>query len=273
MSSSAGHIHQAVYAESTERRVPWVPIGVIITLVALAVLAPILSLHDPGAQNLRDARTPPFQTWEYPLGTDLVGKDILSRLIYGARPITIISGLALVGGVIVGMGLGSIVAFLARVYKRVYKWIDTIKTWNLYFMIAVSCLLSFAMNVLLGMGLTPIVISAAAFPALYVASLVGRGEISVRDKDFRRQTITLASLSVVGAVLIEALISGVFELGLSPGSSSWGIMISEGFFSSSDMWWLWLFPGATIAVIVALLYFFSLRNVLYLKDYHPWPDY
>ena len=266
MSSSPSYIQQAEYAEPPrERKVPWVPIVLILALAAMALLAPIISSYDPKALNLRDARTPPFQTWEYPLGTDLIGKDVLSRLIYGARTVAVISMAALVGGVIVGTGIGLIMARLGR-------RIDAIIMRNLYVVIAVSCLWSLTTVILMGTGLMPTAISAIAFPALYIASLAGKEEIRVKDKGFSVKVITLASLSVVGAVLVEAFLS-VQGLGGMAGMPAWGVMLAEGIQSSPHVWWLLLFPGTTIAAVVTLLYFFSLRNVLYLKDYHQWSDY
>ena len=161
-----------------ELRLPWIPVIVITVLVILAVFADVLSPHDPRAQNLRDARTPPFQTWDYPLGTDFVGKDILSRLIYGARTSAFISMFALGAGVVVGTVLGLISGYAG-------KWVDTI-----IMRIAdatmgfPSILLAMIIVAILGTGLMPIVVAVAVSTWPRIARMI-RGEVlSVKDADF-----------------------------------------------------------------------------------------
>ena len=261
-------------------RLPWIPVIVITVLVILAVFAPLLAPHDPKAQNLLDARTAPFQTWEYPLGTDFVGKDILSRLIYGARTSAFISMFALGAGVVVGTVLGLISGYAGR-------WVDTI-----IMRIAdatmgfPSILLAMIIVAILGTGLMPIVVAVAVSTWPRIARMI-RGEVlSVKDADFvilariagvsptviiwrhvfpnvLNTLMVITSLSVAGVILTEASLS-FLGLGLPPGDPAWGIMVAEGRQSLIRMWWISLFPGLVITIVVMAFNFFGdwLRDTL-----------
>ena len=263
-----------------ELRLPWIPVIVITVLVILAVFAPLLSPHDPRDQNLRDARTPPFQTWNYPLGTDFVGKDILSRLIYGARTSAFISMFALGAGVVVGTVLGLVSGYAG-------KWVDTI-----IMRIAdatmgfPSILLAMIIVAILGTGLMPIVVAVAVSTWPRIARMI-RGEVlSVKDADFvilsriagvspavivwrhvfpnvLNTLMVITSLSVAGVILTEASLS-FLGLGLPPGDPAWGIMVAEGRQSLIRMWWISLFPGLVITTVVMAFNFFGdwLRDTL-----------
>lgn len=267
-------------ARIRELRLPWIPVIVITVLVILAVSAPLLAPHDPKAQNLRDARTAPFETWEYPLGTDFVGKDILSRLIYGARTSAFISMFALGAGVVVGTVLGLISGYAG-------KWIDTI-----IMRIAdatmgfPSILLAMIIVAILGTGLMPIVVAVAVSTWPRIARMI-RGEVfSVKDSDFvtlakiagvsptvivwrhvfpnvLNTLMVITSLSVAGVILTEASLS-FLGLGLPPGDPAWGIMVAEGRQSLIRMWWISLFPGLVITIVVMAFNFFGdwLRDTL-----------
>ena len=96
-------------------RVPWVPIAIIVTIVIMALFAPLLAPYSPIDQTLRDKLLPP--AWlaggsdKYILGTDAFGRDILSRLIYGARVSLLVALLALTAGGGVGLAIGIIAGY------------------------------------------------------------------------------------------------------------------------------------------------------------------
>ncbi len=270
----------ALLEQSRELRVPWIPTTVIVVLVILAVFAPVLAPHDPRAGVLLDARTAPFQTWEYPLGTDFTGKDILSRLIYGARTSAFISMFALAAGVVVGTVLGLISGYAGR-------WVDTI-----IMRIAdatmgfPSILLAMIIVAIVGQGLLPIILAVAVSTWPRIARMI-RGEVlSVKDQDFvtlakiagvspavivwrhvfpnvLNTLMVITSLSVAGVILTEASLS-FLGLGLPPGDPAWGIMVAEGRQSLVRMWWISLFPGLIITFVVMAFNFFGdwLRDTL-----------
>ena len=87
-------------------RLPWIPLTIMVTMLTCAVFAPWLAQHDPTAISMLDRRIAPFENPSYPLGTDILGRDMLSRLIYGARTSVFISLVALGTGAFVGTVLG-----------------------------------------------------------------------------------------------------------------------------------------------------------------------
>ena len=78
-----------------EHRLPWLPIGIMGVMLICALFAPLLAPHDPVAVSLLDSRLAPGEDWSFPLGTDVMGRDMLSRLIFGAQTAAKISLLAL----------------------------------------------------------------------------------------------------------------------------------------------------------------------------------
>ncbi len=263
----------AFMESARELRVPWTPAIVIVVLVFLAIFAPVLAPNDPRETDLLNARTPPFQTLSSPLGTDFVGRDVLSRLIYGARTSAFISMFALAAGVVVGTVLGLTSGYAGR-------WVDTI-----IMRIAdatmgfPSILLAMIIVAILGQGLMPIIVAVAVSTWPRIARMI-RGEVlSVKDQDFvtlakiagvspavivwrhvfpnvLNTLMVITSLSVAGVILTEASLS-FLGLGLPPGDPAWGIMVAEGRVSLLKTWWISLFPGVIITVVVMAFNFFG----------------
>src|SRR6185295_15812237 len=104
-------------------RVPWVPIAIISLIVIMAIFAPLLAPYSPIDQTLRDKLLPPFWleggSTRYILGTDAFGRDILSRLIYGARVSLIVAALALTAGGGVGLLIGIVAGYMGGVVESI----------------------------------------------------------------------------------------------------------------------------------------------------------
>ncbi len=278
-SERAGRLSELL-ARSRDLRLPWLPLIVIVLLIFLAVFAPLLSPADPRKIDMRNVLAPPFQSLDSPLGTDFVGRDVMSRLIYGARTSAIISMIALGAGVVVGTVLGLISGYAGR-------WVDTI-----IMRIAdatmgfPSILLAMIIVAILGAGLLPVVVAVAVSTWPRLARMI-RGEVlSVKDQDFvtlakiagvspvvivwrhvfpnvLNTLMVITSLSVAGVILTEASLS-FLGLGLPPGEPAWGIMVAEGRNSLLRAWWISLFPGVIITVVVMAFNFFGdwLRDTL-----------
>src|SRR5215467_13610193 len=105
------------------RSMPWLSVIVIATMLCMAIFAPLLAPYSPIDQTLRDKLLPPF--WldggssKYILGTDAFGRDILSRLIYGARVSLIVAGLALTVGGGVGLLIGIVAGYLGGIVESI----------------------------------------------------------------------------------------------------------------------------------------------------------
>lgn len=254
--------------------------GVVMIGVAVlaALLADIISPVDPNHQNYQAVLQPP--STEHPLGTDNVGRDILSRVIHGSR-IALFVGVSSVGiAVVLGAALGLLSGYLGG-------WVDDV------IMRVMDALYSFP-SVLLALGITAAlgpgvgnIIVAIAVVNTPIFARVTRGQVlSVRERDFvvaartlgarpirivlrhiwphvTAAIIVLGSLHVSFAILTEAALS-FLGLGVQPPTASWGAMLRTGFSYMTSAPWLALFPGLAIFVTVLGLNILgdSLRDAL-----------
>ncbi|MGH8948884.1 MAG: ABC transporter permease, partial [Acidimicrobiia bacterium] len=112
-------------------RVPWISIAIVLFVLVLpALFAELITTHDPLRGVLADRLTPPFWmeggSWTYPLGTDKQGRDILTRLIYGARISLTVSGITILIGAVIGSTLGLLAGYFGGWIDRFVSWlIDT----------------------------------------------------------------------------------------------------------------------------------------------------
>ena len=267
-------------------RIPFIPLAIVGVLLFCAAFADLVSPHHPrGADETQRERVlktmvPPFQSWDNILGTDRTGRDILSRLIHGARTSAIISLIALGSGVLVGTVLGLVAGYRGGwVDALIMRLVDAALAFPLI-------LVAMLIVVILGTGIQNIILAIAATVWARFARQV-RGEVlSIKERDF----VTLAkiagvsepaiiarhifpnvvntllivvSLQVGQVILTEASLS-FLGLGLPPGDPAWGIMVAEGRNFVIDAWWLSLFPGIAITLVVLAFNFFGdwLRDTL-----------
>ena len=252
-------------------RLPWIPIAILTTLMVSAIFAPLLAPYDPMEISLMDARIAPFKTLTHPLGTDMLGRDILSRLIFGARNSATISLSALAVGVTLGTTLGLISGYAG-------KWVDTIIMRITDGLLGFpSILVAMIIVTLMGSGIQNIVVAVAATTWPRFARMVRGEALSAKERDYviiarimgvtphvivRRHIFSsvanivmiIASIMVAQVILLEASLS-FLGLGFPPGAPAWGIMVAEGRQAILTAWWLSLFPGLVImAVVMAFNY-------------------
>lgn len=252
------------------RRVPWLPVLVIATMVIMAVLAPMLAPHDPIAQTLRDKLLPPF--WmdggdpSYVLGTDAFGRDILSRLIYGARVSLIVALLALIAGGGVGLVIGILAGYLGGMIENVLmRLVDAAFTFP-------AILFALLLAVTLGQGLGTLVIAISLLLWASFARVI-RGEVlTLKQRDFvalakvrgcstlrimathilpnvLNTFMVLVTLNIGVVIIAEASLS-FLGAGIPPPTPTWGLMVSEGRGQIADAWWVALIPGIAITLLV-----------------------
>ncbi len=267
--------------KAKELKLPWIPIAILTLLVVCAIFAPLLAPHNPAQLNKRDREVPPFQNSRYLLGTDKSGKDILSRLVYGARTSVFISLVALGTGALIGSSLGVISGYYGgRVDIVIMRFVDAV----LGFPTVLLALIIVAIAGGAGVGNVIVAVAATVWARF---ARQARGEVlSVKERDF----VTLAvvagvpaliimwrhvfpnvvntiliviSLLVGQTILLEASLS-FLGVGVPPGDPAWGIMVSEGRDQIFDIWWLALFPGLAITIVVMAMNFFGdwLRDTL-----------
>ena len=261
------------YRRTINLKLPWIPIFIVTVLLVCAIFAPLLAPHDPTLISMLDAKLAPGEDMKYPLGTDIMGRDMLSRLIYGARTSVFISLVALGTGALVGTILGLVSGFREG-------WFDTLT------MRAADAALGFptilvamVIVVLMGAGIESIILAVVLTVWARFARMI-RGEVlSIKNMDFvtfsriagvsmptiiwrhifpntLNTLMVITSLQVGQVILLEASLS-FLGLGLPVGEPAWGIMVSEGKSVILDVWWLSLLPGIAITAVVLAFNFFG----------------
>jgi oligopeptide transport system permease protein len=253
--------------------------GVFILVLSLAsFLAPLLARQSYDAQNLNLGATPPSAAhW---LGTDVLGRDLLSRILYGGR-ISLSVGLAATAvSVIIGVLYGAISGYLGgRVDVILMRLVDIL--YSLPFVIFVILLM-----VVFGRNIILLFMAIGAVEWLDMARIVRGQVMSLRKQEFieaalalglRKRRIILrhmipnilgiviiySTLIVPSVMLLEAFLS-FLGFGVQPPMSSWGTLINEGAKSMEECPWLLIFPGLFFAVTLFSLNFLGdgLRDAL-----------
>jgi ABC-type dipeptide/oligopeptide/nickel transport system permease subunit len=240
--------------------------GVLLVIVAATVLAPWISPHDPLAVNIRHRLAPP--AWmaggsaENLLGTDQVGRDLLSRMIYGGR-VSLVTGVA---AVLMSATIGVLLGLAAGYFGGSTDW--TIMTVINVMLTFPFVLLALAVIAVLGPNLVNmiIVLGVAGWP-IY-ARTVRAETLTIRERDFVvaaralgmshlrlvfRQIVpnlvsvivVIATLQVAQVIVLESFLS-FLGLGIQPPTPAWGNMLGEGRLYMLNSWWIATFPGLAI---------------------------
>ena len=247
-------------------------IGLLIVLlnIVVAILAPLLAPHDPLDQDITRRLQPP--AWlaggsvEYLLGTDQLGRDVLTRIIYGSRISLLIGFLSVAVSLPIGVGLGLLGGyFRGRLDDAVMRLADV--------QLAFPFIL-LAITIAGVLGPSPRnVILILAVGGWVAYARVTRGQVlGLREKEFVEAAralgmrhgrilvahilpniltpiIVLATFAVAQMILLESSLS-VLGLGVQPPTPSWGGMLNDGRAYITIAWWLTTFPGATIMLTV-----------------------
>ncbi len=254
----------------SENRGAVIGLVVFVVLVLLALAAPVIAPHPYNAQYRDAILVPPF--WEdggraaYLLGTDAVGRDILSRLLYGARYSlfigVVVTLLALTTGIVIGTVAG---------YFR--GWIDTAITRLMDIILAFpSLLLALVLVAVLGPGLTNAMIAIALVQQPHYVRLTRAAVMSEKSRDYvtaarvagagnfrlmfktilpncTAPLIVQAALSFSTAIL-DAAALGFLGMGAQPPTPEWGTMLAEAREFILRAWWVVTFPGLAILITV-----------------------
>jgi peptide/nickel transport system permease protein len=239
---------------------------VVVAAIIVAVAAPVLAPGDPIKNSLLDRLTPPTWGREHPLGTDTLGRDVASRLLHGARVSLIVGFSAVVLAGVVGVALGLVSGW----YRG---WLDDLLMRLGDVQLAFPVLvLAVAVLAVLGASLLNLIVVLGVTGWITYARIV-RGEVlTLRERDFvaaaralgandawivRRHLlpnvlppiVVVATFSVARTIIAEASLS-FLGLGIPAPEPSWGAMLDEGRNYITTGWWLALFPGLAILVVV-----------------------
>jgi peptide/nickel transport system permease protein len=261
------------------RSSPVVMVGLVIVVVwtLLILAAPLLAPVDPLKQSIVDRLTPPNQT--FLMGTDELGRDIFSRVLYGGR-ITIPAAIAVV---VLDAIIGSIIGALAGYFGG--YWDEIMMRLTELFMAFPTIILAMAVTAALGPDIRnavlalvivrwptyarltrSLVLEAKHEDYVEAARSLGASHFYILSRTLLPNTIApaivYASLDIGNAILLFAGLS-FLGLGPEPASPEWGRMVSIGidFFAQ---WWMWLFPGLAIAILVMAFNFIGdgMRDIL-----------
>ncbi|MBB1491592.1 MULTISPECIES: nickel transporter permease [unclassified Paracoccus (in: a-proteobacteria)] len=236
---------------------------ILIALVLMAIFAPWLSPYDPVAQNLGDRLQPPSAAhW---LGTDALGRDILSRIIWGSRVTLFIVGTVALISPILGLLIGTVAGFAGGWVDQVLMRITDI------FLAFPKLILALALVAALGPGIVNAVLALAITGWPPYARLARAETLAVRNADYiaaaRLQgagpgrllighiwpmcvssLIVRVALDMAGIILSAAGL-GFLGLGAQPPLPEWGAMISDGRTYILDHWWVAAMPGMAIFIV------------------------
>ena len=252
------------------REWPVIPALIMVVLVVCAIFAPLIAPHDPLIGDLRVPNTPPIWYAEgsatYILGTDTLGRDVLTRTIFGARISLIIVSIVLSTGALFGTTLGLVAGYYGgHLDEILMRFVDLT--------LAVPFILvALVVVIILGQSLTIIVILISTLTWSGFSRQVRAEVLSLRTRDYvamarvagasdamilyrhilpgvLNTVIVIATLNVANVILAEAVLS-FLGVGVPPPTPAWGAMISDGRDYLGTAWWLAFFPGIAIFLTV-----------------------
>jgi peptide/nickel transport system permease protein len=239
---------------------------ILLGLVVTAVLSPQVAPHNPIRERLIDRLLPPAWEeggeWRYPLGTDHLGRDIVSRIIYGSRVSLVVGFAAVSVGGVLGIALGVASGLFGG---RIDDLVMALADMQLAFP---TILLAIAIIAVLGPSFTNLVI-VIGISGWVTYARIARGQVlSIREKEFveaiRAQgggrwrivwrhilpnilspLIVVATLDLARTIILESTLS-FLGLGIQPPTPSWGGMLSDGREYLLSAWWIATFPGVAL---------------------------
>ena len=253
---------------------------ILLGLIVTALLSPYVAPHNPTRERLIDRLLPPVWAeegeWRYVLGTDHLGRDLVSRIIYGSRVSLVVGFAAVAIGGTLGIALGVAAGFFGG---RTDEAIMAVADMQLAFP---TILLAIAIIAVLGPSFTNLVV-VIGISGWVTYARIARGQVlSVREKEFveaiRAQggsqwrivwrhilpnilppLIVVATLDLARTIILESTLS-FLGLGIQPPTPSWGGMLSDGREYLLSAWWIATFPG--VALMLAALSFNRLGDWL-----------
>ncbi|TCR65344.1 peptide/nickel transport system permease protein [Bosea sp. BK604] len=253
-------------------------LAVILLLVLVAIFAPWIATHDPITQNLANALKPPSAAnW---FGTDELGRDIYSRIIYGSRVTLYIVALVTVVVGPIGLAVGVVAGYFGGLTDGILMRITDI------FLSVPGLVLTLAFVAALGPGLGNAVIAIALTSWPPIARLARAETLMIRSADYiaavqlqgasslrviTRHVVPMCILSVIvrltlnmATIILTAAGLGFLGLGAQPPTPEWGVMTSTGREYMLDHWWLVTMPGLAILLVSLSFNLFGdgLRDIL-----------
>ena len=267
-----------VFYRLTRNKAAMVGLFLLLVLVFCAVFAPQLTPYDYSKQDLKNRFVSPC--FAHPFGTDNLGRDILSRVIYGARISLSVGICSVLLASVLGILFGAIAGYYGGIFDNLLMRLMDI------FLAVPNLLLAISIAATLGSGMQNLVLAIGLGAAPGYARIVRASILSLKDQDYIDASrsvgagdfriifshilpgclapiIVQMTLGVATAILSTASLSFI-GLGIAPPTPEWGSMLSAGRQFLRDAWWVVCFPGAAIMVSIFALNLFGdgLRDAL-----------
>ena len=249
---------------------PVIPVSMILVFTTFAIFAPLIAPHDPTMGKLDDRATPP--AWmeggstRFLLGTDALGRDVFSRVVYGTRISLMVAGIVLVGGAIGGTAWGLISGWMGgNVDEVLMRLVD-------FLMATPFILVALVVVIVFGQSTHLIIILLIIFSWDNFARQIRGEALQLKTQDYVLMAqvsgastarilyrhllpgvfstlMVMMSLRVGGLILTESTLS-YLGVGIPPPTPAWGLMVAEGRNYINSAWWITLFPGLGILFMV-----------------------
>lgn len=248
-------------------RFAWIGIGLLALIVLVAIFAPVIAPYDPLKQNILYRLSPPSADFWF--GTDSYGRDVLSRLLYGAQISLSIGFLSVLIAMVIGSALGILAGYIGGVFDQIVMGIiDVMLSFP-------TLLLGLMVAAMLGASFENLIIAIAITETAPFARVARAPTIAMKRRDFVEagrslgytplhimrvhilpnilsDIVVVASLWMASAIRTEASLAFI-GLGVLPPTATWGGMIREGFDNILSAWWLVVFPSLAILLTVLAL--------------------
>lgn len=257
------------------RHWPVLPLVILGVFVLAAVFAPVISPHDPVQTSLRDRNDEPVwmaeSSGKFILGADFLGRDVLSRVIHGARVSLIIATVALSTGIVVGTTLGLVAGYFGGNVDEIIIRLADVSAAIPFLLLALIAVLVFGQSFFLIImilaygtwsgfarqvrGLT-LSLKTTEYVALAKVAGASSGRILFRHilPGVANTLIVIGTLGVGSLILSEAILS-FLGAGIPPPTPTWGTMVADGRTYLASAWWVAFFPGMAIFLTVIALNF------------------
>jgi len=237
---------------------------VVIFFAIVALFAPLIAPYDPGKIDIENILTGPSPL--HPLGTDSLGRDLFSRMVYGAR-ISLMVGLIAVGiAAVIGIFLGALAGYYGKwVDVFIMRFVDIMLCFPTFFLIlAVIALLEPSIvNIMIIIGVTSWmgvarliraeILSLKERDFIYAEKAIGASDFRIIAKHLipnaMAPVLVNITLGIAAAILVESSLS-FLGIGVQPPTPSWGNILTEGKSVMGAAWWMVVFPGVAIFITV-----------------------
>lgn len=249
---------------------PYIPVAVLlIVMVIPAIFSPWIAPHDPTEVAPVNRLKPPVffgGTWEYPLGTDTLGRDVLSRMMHGARVSFFVSLSALTVAMVIGATTGLVAGYMGSWVDHLLMRLVDVKIALPDILVALVIVAILGPSVFIALIIVVfftwsifarvtraqvLVLRELDFVAL--AKIAGAGRIWIMRKhilpNVMNTLMVVASLTIGIVILLEATLS-FLGVGIPRPTPAWGVMVADGRDYISRAWWLSTFPGLAIVLVV-----------------------